>query len=129
MSTVVTQLCRKARQESATQHAFDMRKSVYDSRELRAIAGTSFPLPPSLQDISREFPRALDVGAHAGHVYRAICEKVPPWVGRPVVKSLQTPVRRTWLVIQGWRPNTKMGYTASLRFAVILQQYVVIPPP
>ncbi|CAN0447053.1 unnamed protein product, partial [Laminaria digitata] len=28
------------------------------------------------QDISREFPRALDVGAHAGHVYRAICAKV-----------------------------------------------------
>lgn len=33
------------------------------------------PLRP-LQDISREFPRALDVGAHAGHIYRAICEKV-----------------------------------------------------
>ncbi len=28
------------------------------------------------QDISREFPRALDVGAHAGQIYRAICEKV-----------------------------------------------------
>ncbi|CAM9459635.1 unnamed protein product [Hapterophycus canaliculatus] len=28
-----------------------------------------------IEDISREFPRALDVGAHAGHIYRAICEK------------------------------------------------------
>ncbi|CAB1104389.1 unnamed protein product [Ectocarpus sp. CCAP 1310/34] len=28
-----------------------------------------------IEDISREFPRALDVGAHAGHIYNAICEK------------------------------------------------------
>lgn len=40
----------------------------------------------SLQDISREFPRALDVGAHAGHIYRAICEKVPR-VGRYAVRG------------------------------------------
>lgn len=28
------------------------------------------------QDISREFPRALDIGSHAGHIFQAICEKV-----------------------------------------------------
>lgn len=46
-----------------------------------------FILLPPFKDISREFPRALDVGAHAGHIYRAICEKVPR-VGRYAVKNL-----------------------------------------
>ncbi|CAM9498829.1 unnamed protein product [Scytosiphon promiscuus] len=36
------------------------------------IAGV---LVDRIEDISREFPRALDVGAHAGHIYRAICGK------------------------------------------------------
>ncbi|CAM9300477.1 unnamed protein product [Sphacelaria rigidula] len=31
-----------------------------------------------LEDISREFPRALDLGAHAGHIYRAVSAQVIP---------------------------------------------------
>src|SRR3546814_458017 len=27
-----------------------------------------------LEDITRTFPRALDLGAHSGHIYREICE-------------------------------------------------------
>jgi NADH dehydrogenase [ubiquinone] 1 alpha subcomplex assembly factor 5 len=27
-----------------------------------------------LEDITRSFPRALDIGAHAGQIYREICE-------------------------------------------------------
>lgn len=42
------------------------------------------------QDISREFPRALDIGSHAGHIYQAICEKVQLTNIVPCIKCTAT---------------------------------------